>query len=222
MQITSLTQKNRSCPSLLGKSSLIDYKTLFSSSIQAAQDIYFGSIKRYFPDKPDLDPDKYPNVSNDIQHFVQKAITEVESQKTNSRFFRWFAILRLFAKNFPTAGVWDTNFNPLFPGREKNGNNKYALYKNRVVSASYVGNNVFGQICAATGLPLWFAMLSAHLDSCGIIEIFTKCKIPAFKKLVQFDSSYSQRYIASGYYDYLYNNPWFHKSLDPKQPYPKK
>jgi len=186
--------------------------------ISSAYNGYTGSKNYNFPTNPNLNIENYHDVEPDLEKLKNEIMGEIKKELNFPK------VLKLFAKKFPTGEPWDTKYLPEFPGRDKKGHTQYALYKGEVVSANYISNNIYGQVCASIGLPLKLARLAAKIDACGLSDPVTKLKIPKMESLKFRDPVEDQNAIISGYNDYLYDSPWKNTkkyNLDPKQPYPK-
>lgn len=185
--------------------------------VNAAYKGFTGPKDFNFPTSPNLEKHLYPNITEALESFKNETLQEIK--EVNKGFLGFVKTLKLFLKNFPTGGPWDTKFLPQFPGRELNGKTQYGMYKDKIVSANYVSNNLYAQICAAAGLSLPFTKLAAKVDACGILEVITKKKLPN-KELIKFkDSKCDQLAISSGFQDFHTNNPWI-KDIDPTMPHP--
>lgn len=185
--------------------------------VNAAYDGFTGAKKVNFPTKINLDISSYPDITQDLEKFKDEVVSDI--QKINKKFLKKINIYKLFLKNGGTGDPWDTKFLPQFPGRDINGKTQYAIYKDKIVSANYISNNLYGQLCAAAGIKQKFAQFIGKIYSCGLLEPFVNGKFPN-KQLIKFrDPKHDQEAILSGFFDFLKHNPWEIK-VDPSRPHP--
>lgn len=188
--------------------------------LHAGSKCYSGRKDYDFPVSPHLDPDRYPDITEDLNELKAEIIAELKEIRARNPVTGLAIAMRTMAHNFPTGEPWDTKYLPKFPGRDRHGRTQYALYKGKVVSANYISNNLYAQITASLGLPLWFSRMAAKMDACGIAEIIFKRKMPE-AELRQFrDTPEDQDAIISAYDDYHHDDPWRRAHIDPKRPYP--
>ncbi len=188
--------------------------------LHAGSKCFTGPKDYDFPVSPHLDPDQYPDITQDLNDLKAEIIDELKKIQAKNPVLGLPMAMRVMAENFPTGEPWDTKYLPRFPGRDQQGRTQYALYKGKVVSANYISNNLYAQITAALGLPLWFSRMAAKMDACGIAEIIFKRKMPE-AELRQFrDTPEDQDAIISAYDDYHRDDPWRRAHIDPKRPYP--
>lgn len=186
--------------------------------INASYNGYSGPKKFKFPTDINLDLPNYPDITDEVIKLKTEIVNDLKVVKKGP--LGVFKELKLFLKNFPTGNCWDTKYLPEFPGRDIKGQTQYGIYKNKIVSANYVSNNIYGQACAAMGLSSFFAKVAAKLDAAGILELLTKKKIPD-KNLIKFrDTDCDQKAIVSGIMDFLKDSPWAVKNIDPSMPHP--
>lgn len=173
--------------------------------INAAYSGYSGPKKFNFPTDINLDLNNYPDITEEFAKLKAEILAEVKSAKKG--LLGKIKILKLFLKNFSTGNCWDTKYLPEFPGRDIKGKTQYGKYKDKVVSANYVSNNIYGQACAAADLTVYSAKTAAKIDAFGALELLTKQRLPN-KELIKFrDTDCDQRAIEIGYHDFFKNEP---------------
>lgn len=143
--------------------------------------------------------------------------------------------LAYFRDNLRTGRRFDTKFHPDLPGRDKDGEVQYALYKGKPVSANYISNNIYGQLMAAMGVPLSLARLAGKAYSRGAGDLLA-LRRPSLETIRFQDPPEDQETIVSGYLDYFENDPWkpfemrkplrqgfrkFIVQIDPSRPHPE-
>jgi hypothetical protein len=179
---------------------------------------YTGIKNLNFPTDPMLPLEQYPDITDQLIQLRGEFLDKLQKTRSKLRLVEHAKIFRYLLQNGPTAAALDLKFHPDYPGRDKAGQVQYAKYKGKVVSANFVGNNLYGQLLTALGYPLWFSLWTARVYSAGVLEIF-RGKLPTKGNLKFRDPGEDQRAIRSGYDDYMKNNPWLH-AVDSKEPYP--
>lgn len=185
--------------------------------LDAAYEGYTGAKKIHFPIKIDLDLSNYPDITQEFEKFKKELIEETNKNKKS--VFGYPKIFKLFLQNFATGAPWDTKFLPQFPGRDIDGKTQYALYKGKIVSANYLSNNIFGQLCAATKIKKFFGEFISKIYSCGLLEPFINFKLPSKEVLKFRDPPQDLDAFRSGFNEYYKQNPW-EINIDPSRPHP--
>ncbi len=157
---------------------------------------YTGMTYKIFPITNGLDHKNYPDITEAL-HILEKEIIQ-ELEESRKKPFGLFRAMWKMCKNFGTGSPWDSKFLPEFPGRNHQGKKQYAMYRGEIVSGNDVSNRLFGHICQYLGLPTKFAQLMAKLDAAGILEPFSKGKLPTFDLLKFRDTSSDQLAILKG------------------------
>ncbi len=112
--------------------------------------------------------------------------------------FGYIRALWKIGQNMGTGASWDTKFLPQFPGRNVEGRTQYASYKKELVSGNDISNIFYGHICAYMGIPSKIAQFIAKMDACGLLEIFSKGRLPDKNLLAFRDTSSDQLAIKKG------------------------
>ena len=164
--------------------------------IDASYDGYTGMKVLNFPTNNGVHISEYPDITEKLHKF-ESEILQILKDKKDERFGYIKALWKL-CQNLGTGEPWDSKFLPNFPGRNKKGQKQYALYKGEIVSGNDVSNLLFGHLCKYMGIPEKIAQLIARLDARGLLEPFSKGKLPSLKLLKFRDTASDQLAIAKG------------------------
>lgn len=170
----------------------------------ASYDGFTGGKFRCFPTSAGLEISNYPDVTADFHKFESEILQELISCR-EKRFGYVRALWRL-CQNFGTGDPWDSKFLPRFPGRTKYGKKQYAVYNNEIVSANDLSNRVYGHVCRFMGIPTKLALIIAKMDASGILEPFSKGKLPSLKLLRFRDPASDQQSIVKGINEFDMSN----------------
>ncbi|MBR6721851.1 hypothetical protein IKL64_00170 [bacterium] len=162
----------------------------------AAYDGYTGMKLHNFPTGDMWNISKYPDITEKL-HNLETEIFQILKDTRKERFGYIKALWKL-CQNLGTGEAWDTKFLPNFPGRNKQGKKQYAIYKGEIVSGNDLSNIIYGHICGFMGIPTKLAQIIAKLDAAGILEPFSKGKLPTFRLLMFRDTVSDQMAIAKG------------------------
>lgn len=165
---------------------------------------YTGTKLYNFPLSRYFERSKYPDITEMLHHFETNIFQEL--QNCRGKKFGYIRALWKMCRNLGTGDPWDLKFLPKFPGRDKKGQKQYAIYKNEIVSANDVSNLFFGHICRFMGIPTKLAQIIAKLDAAGILEPFSKGKMPTVKLLKFRDTKSDQSAIAKGVQNFDIND----------------
>ncbi len=141
-------------------------------------------------------PADLPDVTKNLKLLEEDILQELKD--TREKPFGYFRVLWKMAQNFGTGERWDTKFLPEFPGRNMRGERQYAMYKDEAVSGNDVSNILFGHVCKYLGFPEKVTLLLARLDAAGILEPFSKGKLPDGELLRFRDTQSDQKAILRG------------------------
>lgn len=177
------------------------------SYTDAAYTGYTGAKQTLFPVTMIGKKDRFrnlPDITNDLHLFEEDVLQEIKDTKRKP--FGFARVLWKMCQNFGTGECWDTKFLPEFPGRNKAGQVQFAKYKNKVVTGNDISNIFFGHTCKFLGFPEKLALLLAKLDASGILEPFSKGRLPT-KELLRFrDTPSDQQAILRGMREFDIND----------------
>ncbi len=147
---------------------------------------------------------RLPDITPDLHTFEENVFQELKDTKRKP--FGYFRVLWKMCRNFGTGERWDTKFLPAFPGRDKNGHVQYARYKDEIVSGNDISNIFFGHTCKFLGFPEKLSLWIARLDASGILEPFSKGKLPSKELLTFKDTRSDQQAISKGMREFNIND----------------
>lgn len=156
---------------------------------------YTGPKTMEFPTNPNLNPEKYPNVTKQYNELLENLLETVNGKNGKSRVINFFKKCSALGQNFKTGDKWDTKFLENFPGRDINGKVQYAKLNDRIVSANYISNHIYGESLAKLGFKRWFVILASHLDAAGLSNLIFEGQIPTLKNLKFKDTAADQETI---------------------------
>ena len=170
----------------------------------AAYDGYTGMKNCYFPTDDGFHISEYPDITEKLHRFESEILQSLKDSRKER--FGYLKALWKLCRNLGTGEAWDSKFLPNFPGRNKKGQKQYAMYNGEIVSGNDVSNILFGHLCKYMGIPTKMAQLIAKLDASGILEPFSKGKLPTLKLLRFRDTASDQMAIAKGIKEFDINN----------------
>ena len=170
----------------------------------AAYDGYTGMKVHRFPTGDKWTISEYPDISESLLKFETEIIQTLKDTKKER--FGYIKALWKLCQNLGTGEPWDTKFLPNFPGRNKQGKKQYAIYNGEIVSGNDISNIIYGHICGYMGIPTKLAQFIAKLDATGILEPFSKGKLPSLELLKFRDTVSDQKAIARGVREFDINN----------------
>ena len=170
----------------------------------AAYDGYTGMKVHRFPTGDKWTISEYPDISESLHKFETEIIQTLKDTKKER--FGYIKALWKLCQNLGTGEPWDTKFLPNFPGRNKQGKKQYAIYNGEIVSGNDISNIIYGHICGYMGIPTKLAQFIAKLDATGILEPFSKGKLPSLELLKFRDTVSDQKAIARGVREFDINN----------------
>lgn len=170
----------------------------------ATYDGFTGVKYSRFPLSSQLKFSKYPDVTDELHDFESEVLQDLLLCR-NKRFGYLKALWKM-CRNLGTGEAWDSKFLPNFPGRNEKGKTQYAIYNGKIVSANDVSNILYGHICKFMGIPLELAKFIARLDATGVLEPFSKGKMPSLKLLKFRDTKSDQLAIEKGFNSFELSN----------------
>lgn len=170
----------------------------------AAYDGYTGMKLHHFPTGDGFHMSEYPDITQKLTEFESEILQTLKDSRKER--FGYFKALWKLCQNLGTGEPWDSKFLPNFPGRNKRGQKQYAIYKGEIVSGNDVSNLIFGHICKFMGIPTKLAQLIAKMDASGILEPFSKGKLPTLELLKFRDTASDQLAIAKGIREFDIND----------------
>lgn len=160
---------------------------------------YTGNKILDFPVVADLPKHNYPDVTEAYNAFVKNAIDTTKSNLGKNRVVNFYKKCKVFCQKLKTADEWDTKFMENFPGRDKNGNVQYALFKGRVVSANHISNYAYSELLYRLGIKKWLAVGAAKIYSYGVTNLIFDRALPSAKALTFKDTPQDQQTIRFAY-----------------------
>lgn len=180
------------------------YLNKIPTYVNAAYDGYTGMKFHRFPTSSGCRISDYPDITEKLHQFEAEILQELKDAR-ETRFGYVKALWKL-CQNLGTGDPWDSKFLPNFPGRNKRGLKQYAVYNGEIVSGNDVSNILFGHLCNFMGIPTKLAQLIAKLDASGILEPFSKGRLPSLKLLRFRDTATDQKAIAKGVQEFDIRN----------------
>ncbi|MDD3419826.1 MAG: hypothetical protein PHE78_04390 [Candidatus Gastranaerophilales bacterium] len=156
---------------------------------------YTGPKELDFPTNPHLNPEKYPDVTKQYNELLESLLNTANEKNGKSKIINFFKKCSALGKNFKTGDKWDTKFLENFPGRDINGKVQYARLNDKIVSANYVSNHIYGESLAKLGFKRWFVILASHLDAAGLSNLIFEGQLPTLKNLKFKDTDADQKTI---------------------------